>query len=174
MNPFQHIIDEARTWVLPNWEFVEIGKIQWVYETYGGTWRGPDDDRPRAEIRCGWDNSAELVWHEVFHSVFHRCPMKSYDPLWMEGWCNAFAEIHHGNYHPVAAEQITHDFTYHTRTYLIPCERLLKLADYNKAKLQTLWFTWNATRASESGEFTQFMGYAPMLRNQWSVCERGL
>lgn len=162
MNPFQHIIDEARTWVLPHWQFVEIGEIRWVSEPKrGGRWSGPNDGFERAHIRCGWEDTIDLVWHEVFHSVFHNCPMKRYDPLWMEGWCNAFAEIHIGKFQGTAD-----DDSYHTRTYLIPCDKLLHQSDFDLSILKTMWLGWNGLNTPlltlSPGAFSKYMGYTPM------------
>lgn len=159
MNPFQHIIDEARTWVGPTWKFVEIGEIHWVScRNRGGEWYGPECLNGAARIVCGWEDTIDLVWHEVFHSVFHNSPMKGYDPLWMEGWCNAFSEVHHRNF-----KTPVYDESYHTRTYLIPCDSLLKQASFDASVLKIMWMAWNNPNYPQKpGAFSDFMGYAPI------------
>lgn len=160
MNPFYHIIDEARAWVGPTWKFTELSDIRWCSDrARGGLWFPPGADG-LARIECGWEETIGLLWHEVFHSVFHGSPLSKFDPAWGEGWCNAFSDVHHREFKPVSFAIMSAPKTLHEKRYLVPAQILLTQAGYDKERLRQLWLHWNRREATP-GSFSGVMGYTP-------------
>ena len=166
VSPFQHIIDEARSWVGPSWKFVDIERVAWVRENgAGGLWYPPWlPKRKHAVIHLGWDQTIDGLWHEVFHSVAHNAPLIAAEPAWCEGWCCAFSENMRQEFAtaPVFARDPVTDFE---RRYSFAATHLLCRAGRRVSGLRQLWLDWNAQPAEllRGERFSTFIGYNPGL-----------
>jgi hypothetical protein len=161
-NPFDKIIRTAKSWTPPGCRFMPVGEISILASRpHGGFWCPPWEERPFVKIEIGWKEGEPLVWHEAFHSVFDNCIMKHYDPAWAEGWCNAFAEVHHRHFHAPDPKRLKPG-THGKDEYATPCYLLCRLAKFDAAQLKKIWLKWNQTDpVPRPGAFSRYMGYWP-------------
>jgi hypothetical protein len=168
-NPFEPVIETARSWVPPRCRFQNLSEIRIVTNRHGtGYWHPPQgDNQPLAYISIGWKEGVPLVWHEAFHSVFDGSIMRLYDPDWMEGWCNAFAEVHHRYFHAPDPKRLKPG-THGKCEYTTPAYLLCKKAKFDAARLKKLWLEWNRTDpVPRPKSFTRFMRYEPKTGKIW-------
>jgi len=168
VNPFDHIITEARRWV-GAWEFIEIEEISWRAQNtfqgrgFGGLWWPPHDTRKTAKISLMWPAGVDALWHEVFHSVAGNAPLMKHDGSWGEGWCCAFSEVLRQEFNPFPVDDRDpkpgDDLE---RLYNWPCTLLVQYASGNVGKLHKLWMDANANCWDYApNEFSYMMGYDP-------------
>lgn len=162
-----NIIAEARTWV-DGWDFIEIESIAWVPDNgAAGLWWPPWEAKgqTKARITLGWDQPAELLYHEVFHSVATKAPLIRVEPLWGEGWCSAFAAIVQNVYEADCPCVEPGPDNPH-RLYGFATMVLARHVNRSLAALKSLWLDFNAqARAGvlPPKAFSQFVGYDPEL-----------
>lgn len=168
MNPFDHIIAEARTWV-GNWDFVEIEEISWKAQNtfagraFGGLWWPPAGGIKNARITLMWPADMGYLWHEVFHSAAANAPLMRHDGSWGEGWCCAFSEVMRQEFSPFPVS--TCDPTPGNdlqRLYNWPCTLLVEHVERQADILRSFWLRCNEkARVYTPNEFSRRMGYDP-------------
>lgn len=169
-NPFEHIVEAARYWVGPSWDFVEISEISWRDQNtfdgkgFGGLWWPPHGDVLTAKISLMWPAGVDALWHEVFHSVAARAPLMKHDGSWGEGWCCAFSEVMRRQFNPFPVDerdpQPGNDLE---RLYNWPCTLLVHHAKRDVGTLRRFWLACNQwCHSYQPGEFSWMMGYDPV------------
>ena len=151
------------------WPFHIPERIIWTAEPKrGGVWYPPYKSAA-CRIECGWEETDDILWHEIFHGVFHDSPLRKLDDAWGDGFCNAFHAFE-GSPSLAFAKKIEPDVYQraascdHTRLYEIPCQTLINYCDGERARFKQLWAAANEISAEPGmvdGWFSRLMGYCP-------------
>lgn len=170
------LIDLAKSYVGDSWEFWNIREVKWCADRDRGALWFPHHGSRTARIEVGWLESEDILWHEVFHSVWQDCPLNKLDPAWGEGFCNAFHQFnnfvsHHGPEFPNDWDFVTARLARDSwrRVYGIPEALLLKEFGRDRHRFRSAFKSLNALASSgEIGllSFSHHLGYDPENGNR--------
>lgn len=154
----ENIVTVARGYAL-GWEFLPPSKVVRTTKfAKGALWYPPV--KPYIEI--GEDQGVDVLWHEIFHGVFHKSRLAETDGWWGEAFCNAFSEVHRQVFfkREIGLEDLGRIETdMHWRRYVVPCVLILERSDFSVGGFRELWRDVN--RSVSERPVTKLLGYDP-------------
>jgi len=163
------IIVLAKTHV-EGWDFVEPTEIIWTKKMNRGAFWHPLEGNKTCKIEVGWEEGDHILWHEIFHSVFHYCPLRKTDGWWGESFCNVFHEVNEqkfqcGSDFPTEKDferAIKEPMDINLTRYLIPCSLILKHVHNNPVEFREFFLQLNRQALnSESMFLSKMLKYDP-------------
>jgi hypothetical protein len=162
------IISLARSHV-GDWEFVPPTKVVWTTEfNRGAFWHPPGTNEP-CYIRVGWEEGDHVLWHEIFHGVFHNCPLRRTDGWWGEAFCNAFHGVNEQVFHVKPEFPLESDYEraatlkdINLSRYVLPCALILKSVRRDPYLFRQWFLDMNKCAETEELMFlSELMNYDP-------------
>lgn len=140
MRPHE-ILTEAKRYV-NGWEFAELSSITWTPNFKSGALWYPPHNEQQARIEVGWEQDSDVLWHEVFHSVFHNSPLKKTNGWWGEAFCNVFSEVSRQSFYKSSVDDSDKEKALsdeHWRRYIVPCVLILQHVGFDALRFFIFW-----------------------------------
>jgi hypothetical protein len=166
------IIKDAKTFVR-GWKWYAITKVETKQregrDNGGAGWIW-DDAKAEARIEIGTEAEPCAVYHEVFHSAFHKSPLHDggTDQKWGDAWADCFRYSHDpafrskiDKYRKMSYEEAKKygDWN-HDKEYAYPCSLIVEKCGGDNAKIKELWFDLCKKRSeAKSSILNGYFGY---------------